>query len=532
VIKLQPEKAEAHFDLGRYYHETLKYDEALASYREALRLKLDDPSRAHAEIGRIFKKQGKLDEAALAFGEAIQLKPNDGDLHDELGGVFFDKKDYEACQVERLEAIRLKPDEAQFRANLGWLLMDWGKNIEAEAEFRKGIERFPEYATLHYNLGRALRNQNRRDEAIAAFREGNRLDAKEKKVGWSGKYLVDNLNQVGRHDEALAASWEMVRLKPGLAWAHEKFADSLRAKGILDQAIEEYRRAIELDPGSLSCCRDLVNLLAHQGRWAEAMVPLARAVELDPSNPNLWLQMGTLYLQVEDSAGYRRHSIAMLDRFGETPESGYAGKCCVLSDRPVELDRAFKAAELSYNLAVKKNPKSGNQGWPQLDLALAEYRRGHYQRASDLLSKCLPGANGNFKVEVQIVLAMAYQRLGHKLEARQLLSESSKSLRSIGTKQFEQGVYWLDWLMNDLLRREAEALIRLAESPTPPSTLTNSFHMEFRLIPAGDSLMGSPAVDPQGPASGFRLALDPTPRRRLHRWHDRYNHVNNIKLII
>jgi serine/threonine protein kinase/tetratricopeptide (TPR) repeat protein len=464
VIKLQPDNAEAHFYLGRYYHTKLKYDEALASYREALRLKLDDPSRVHVGIGRVLKKQGKADGAAVAFREAIRLKPNDGDFHGELSGVLQDRRDFEASLAELREAIRLKPDEAPFRADLVRLLIVWGKNAEAEAEARRSIGRFPEFALLHYNLGLMLRNQNRRDEAIAAFREGNRLDAKVNIVGLAGYYLVDDLNQAGRHDEAIAASLEMVRLKPDRSRVHQKLAESFRSKGTVDRAIEEYRRAIALDPGSLSCCRELGNLLAREGRWADALGFLARAVELAPSDRLLALQTGTLYLQLGDEAGYRRHALAVLDRFAEKPQaSGVITKCCLMSDHPVEVDRAFQIADLAFRREVAANPGTIDHGWCQLDMALAEYRRGRHTRAADLLAKCRRASTGIFKVQVEMLLALAYLGMGRKAQAGPLLSAGSKALQTAGIKGFDGGDSWHDWLTCDLFRREAEALIRDAE---------------------------------------------------------------------
>ena len=52
-----------------------KIEEAIAAFREAIRLK-PEWAEAHFNLGRIVKEAGKDDEAEAEFAEAKRLKPD------------------------------------------------------------------------------------------------------------------------------------------------------------------------------------------------------------------------------------------------------------------------------------------------------------------------------------------------------------------------------------------------------------------------------------------------------------------------
>ena len=81
------------FTLGSALKDQGKLDEAVAAYREAIRL---EPNHAQAYSGLVLalKAQGKLDEAVAAYREAIRLKPDNAEAHFNLGGVLRAQGDY------------------------------------------------------------------------------------------------------------------------------------------------------------------------------------------------------------------------------------------------------------------------------------------------------------------------------------------------------------------------------------------------------------------------------------------------------
>ena len=71
----KPDYAKAYHNLGNVLRDTQRFEEARASYEQALRL---DPGLAdtHGNLGSLLKNQGRLDEASQHLQEAIRLQPH------------------------------------------------------------------------------------------------------------------------------------------------------------------------------------------------------------------------------------------------------------------------------------------------------------------------------------------------------------------------------------------------------------------------------------------------------------------------
>ena len=158
----------------RYLHQR-KLDDAVAAYREAIRLKPDD-AEIQLGMGYALQTQEKLDEAVAAFREAIRLKPDYAEAHSYLGNAYLAQEKFDDAVIAFREAIRLKPDDSRSHFSLGYALQLLDKLDEAAAEYREAIRLEPNSAQAHFNLGTVLAAQEKFDEAEAEFAEARRLD--------------------------------------------------------------------------------------------------------------------------------------------------------------------------------------------------------------------------------------------------------------------------------------------------------------------------------------------------------------------
>jgi tetratricopeptide (TPR) repeat protein len=154
-----------------------KQDEAIASWRAAIRLKPDD-AQAHYNLGLALGASGDLKGAIAAYRAAIRLRPDYADAHWFLGLDLAASGDLPGAIAEYRTAIRLKPDLAQAHYNLG-LALDWsGDKPGAIAAYRAAIRLRPDYADAHCYLGLALLNRGSYGKALDELRRGHALGSK------------------------------------------------------------------------------------------------------------------------------------------------------------------------------------------------------------------------------------------------------------------------------------------------------------------------------------------------------------------
>jgi serine/threonine protein kinase/Flp pilus assembly protein TadD len=208
TVVLRPGSPGAHLNLGAALKEEGQLDEAIAEYREALRLKKDLPE-AHHNLGYALHSKGLLDEAVAEFREVVRIKKNDPEAHFNLGNALYDKGLLDEAIAEYREAIRLKKD----------------------------------YLEAHCNLGVALRHKGLLDEAIAECREALRINKEDSKVHY---HLGNALREKGQLEEAIAEYREAIRLQEDDAEAHCNLGHTLKQKGLFGQATEELRRGHQL----------------------------------------------------------------------------------------------------------------------------------------------------------------------------------------------------------------------------------------------------------------------------------------------
>ena len=120
--------------------------------------------------------QGKLDEAVAEYREAIRLKPDLGHAHVNLGAILCDVKGKFAEADGRIprgdpDQARPTPGPQQPRRRPA----GQGKLDEAIAAYREAIRLKPDDAMAHSNLGNALRTRGstRRRRPRTARRSGS-----------------------------------------------------------------------------------------------------------------------------------------------------------------------------------------------------------------------------------------------------------------------------------------------------------------------------------------------------------------------
>jgi tetratricopeptide (TPR) repeat protein len=150
AIELDASFMKAYDNLGLSYEALGQYDNAVASYQEALRLNRSKPPSSPwplLNLGTLLVKLGRLDEAETYLKEALQIDAKFPQGH---------------CQM-------------------GLLLEKRGKDAEAIHELEQAAELNPRYAEPYYVLGKIYRRQGDEKDAEKARNQFQKLKSEETK---------------------------------------------------------------------------------------------------------------------------------------------------------------------------------------------------------------------------------------------------------------------------------------------------------------------------------------------------------------
>ena len=110
-------------------------------------------AEAHYNLGGILIDLGKLQDAEVSTRKAIELKPDYAEAYSNLGGILIDLGNLQEAELSTRKAIQINPDFAEAHYNLGIILIDLGKLQEAELYTRRAIDLDPKSAKFKLNLG-------------------------------------------------------------------------------------------------------------------------------------------------------------------------------------------------------------------------------------------------------------------------------------------------------------------------------------------------------------------------------------------
>jgi serine/threonine protein kinase/Tfp pilus assembly protein PilF len=200
----------------------------------------------------------------------------------------------------------------------------------------------------------------------------------------------------------------------------------------------------------------------HRGQWQAALTNYAKVMDLLPEDHFAYFVLAPLFLQIGDVDGYRHHRSRILRQFADTsdPQTGerMTKACLLLPPSATELAAVRKWADV----AVAAGP--GNPAWAYFQFAkgFAEYRSGHFEEAARWLKQAVEHDQGpDLTVEDYTVLAMAQYQLKQADDAHANLVKATKIAESNLPRAdgHDFGDFWHDWIIEQVLMREAQTLI-------------------------------------------------------------------------
>ncbi len=271
TLSVAAPSASAHTNLGIACAERGDQDAAIEHYRKALEL---DPNHANARfnLGNAYFRKRMFDDAVREYLTAVEQYQQSelsgsARVQTNLGDAYQKLRMYDLAEEQYRKALDSEPDYMPAITNLGTLLKETGRFDEAEVLFRSALGVSSKDAESHSSLGVALAGQNRLDEAIEEFRTAIRLDPKH-----AGAHVnLANVYASRREFDKAAKEYRMaIKCEPDSMEAHHNLGLVLKMQGDLDGAIAELRKAVDINPSAPSPHATLAAVLYQAGDYPGA----------------------------------------------------------------------------------------------------------------------------------------------------------------------------------------------------------------------------------------------------------------------
>jgi tetratricopeptide (TPR) repeat protein len=278
-----PNNAQSHYKLGQTLMKQGWLDEAIAAYREAVRI---DPGYLNAwlDLGTALSNRGLYEQALTADQQVVRLRPDSPTGYVNLGLTYGELGDLEQSIACLRTAVRLQPKDASYHLGLANALDRATRLHEAVAAYREAVRLKPDYAQAHNNMGNALAKQGELEAAVKAYRSALRYKPDHVSACCN---LAAALHEMGRTDEAIATCREALRIQPSSAQAYFFLGLYLQDRGRLDKARDALRRAHELGqrtPGwtqpSARKLKDCERLLAREAELSAYRAGTAKPADV------------------------------------------------------------------------------------------------------------------------------------------------------------------------------------------------------------------------------------------------------------
>jgi Flp pilus assembly protein TadD len=252
--------------------------------------------------------------------------------------------------------------------------------------------------------------------------------------------------------------WRRALETRSLAWHLQEGMDAVRARLPFTAEFHlKWLSTTEPEDGTFYARRG--SIYAGLGQWKQAADDFGKATGRIGDDPTIGYKHALLCLWLGDTKGYCAACASSLERIGRMRNPSAANNaawiCALAPDKITDVDRR-RALVLAQRLHAE-NPQDHNL---LNTLGALLYRVGEYQAAVEKLSQAVQARNQTGSVTDWLFLAMANHRLGQTNLAKTWLAKAVQFIEQVEQQPTIPGPGWAPWLEIQILRREAEALVK------------------------------------------------------------------------
>jgi len=460
VLKINPNHADAHYDLSKSYMKLGRARDAYWEMSETVRL---DPDNVEAALsfGALSLVAGDA-EQAYAMGELATKKEPENHQGHVLTGRALQKLDRdEEAEPFYLRAVELEPEDSDLMLTVAGYYAGLPDGREkAEPWFWRTVEKFPMFKTRTALARFLIQDENRFDEAEAMFKET--VETTPRRPNLDEAYL--NLSRfyfsTKRDEDAVATLRAGTEAIPESTELLFMLATYYRLNGKYPEADELIRKATQIDESDPVPFLVLSAFLGGRQDLEGALAAADSAIAADSENVDAKLRRAELLVDIGfraagvEAAKTPEDNLIELANANEQIREGLETVEAILAVTPFHPQAEFVRGKAYL---AKGDPDKGIDGFRKAAEGRPDWAQAHFALGSAL-------ASVNQPTLARVEIARALELDGGMIQARRVLASIHQIL---GEHEYaiEQGNLFLNFRPehNETRVLVAQSLIRLGK---------------------------------------------------------------------
>lgn len=258
LCQLEPKQAQWPFYLGFQFHQKEQWDDAIASYENALKL-AQTWIKIHLSLGQAYEEARQADKALGTYREArriykelsqesrLRVVKSYGTLCRQAAKLLLSKESRQSKEVAEAldclhESTEATPNDFNSWYRLGSLLLDIGRLDEALQHLSKAETIAPRNEYVCHKIAQVYLKKGNPDEALRRY---NTIQP-HKQVPYILRGIAQCLLSKGQALEAAKKLHQAIRREPDKFYHHWDYALALIELKARDQAIEALEKTNNL----------------------------------------------------------------------------------------------------------------------------------------------------------------------------------------------------------------------------------------------------------------------------------------------
>lgn len=271
---------------------------------------------AHYNAGVLYERLGEQKRAIASYREALRIKPDYAPASDNLTRIYLREGDTRRAEADLRRRISAFPENLALRNQLVRVLLHQDQQDEAEAEAKRILKADERNVEAMLNLATLWHGQKKYELAKQVLDNAREISPDDAVV-WNA--LAFTHLALGHKPLALEAFRRAAELREDFPEAHNNLGALLNEANDCAAAIQALETAVRHAPDYPQVRMNLGNAYRCAREFAKAQAEYEKVLELDPRASDALFNLAILHLDGEMEGVERlerlKKSVAFFDRY-------------------------------------------------------------------------------------------------------------------------------------------------------------------------------------------------------------------------